>query len=134
MVHENKLDDYIVLTGKVPHNDVLKYYSIIDILIYPRNSIRLTELVTPLKPLEAMAMEKAVIGSDVGGIKELIIEGTSGFLFKSGDVDNLKDRVFKIIDNPKLTWDLQKKARKYVIEKRNWHTIISDYLKIYNSF
>ncbi len=60
-----------------------------DVLVYPRKSIRLTDLVTPLKPLEAMAMGKVVIGSDVSGIKELITHDKNGFLFKAGDVDRL---------------------------------------------
>ena len=53
-------------------------------LVYPRLSMRLTELVTPLKPLEAMAQGRLVLASDVGGHRELIRDGETGTLFKAG--------------------------------------------------
>ena len=77
------LSDSVKLIGNVPYSDVVADHSVMDVLVYPRRSSRNTEMVTPLKPLEAMAMGKAVIGSDVGGIRELISPGT-GMLFSAG--------------------------------------------------
>src|SRR3546814_8252078 len=75
--------DRIRFVGRVPHSEVDHYYSLIDILAYPRKKMRLTDLVTPLKPLEAMAQGKLVAASDVGGHRELIEDGATGTLFRS---------------------------------------------------
>ena len=56
-----------------------------DVLAYPRLPNRLTELVTPLKPLEAMAQGRMFVASDVGGHRELVRDGETGFLFRAGD-------------------------------------------------
>ena len=77
--------DRIHFVGRVPHDEVDRYYALIDILAYPRKAMRLTELVTPLKPLEAMAQRKLVAASDVGGHRELIEDGVTGTLFPAGD-------------------------------------------------
>ena len=69
----------------MPHHEVDRYYGLIDILAYPRKAMRLTELVTPLKPLEAMAQRKLVVASNVGGHRELIEDGVTGTLFPAGD-------------------------------------------------
>ena len=69
----------------MPHHEVELYYGLIDILAYPRKKMRLTELVTPLKPLEAMAQRKLVVASNVGGHRELIEDGVTGTLFPAGD-------------------------------------------------
>ena len=65
--------------------EVERYYSLIDILAYPRKPMRLTDLVTPLKPLEAMAQRRLVAASDVGGHRELIRDGDTGTLFAPDD-------------------------------------------------
>ena len=65
LVQQLKLEEAVIMPGRVPHQEVMKYYSLVDLLVYPRKAMRLTELVTPLKPLEAMAMGKALVLSDV---------------------------------------------------------------------
>jgi PEP-CTERM/exosortase A-associated glycosyltransferase len=126
------LSDRITFTGKVKHDDVTRYYSIIDILVYPRISKRITELVTPLKPLEAMAQEKLVIGSDVGGIKELVQDGYNGIIFKAGNPQDLAQKCIYALDNPSKMKEIAKKAREYVVKERNWLNICKRYIKIYN--
>ncbi|MFT7266025.1 MAG: PEP-CTERM/exosortase A-associated glycosyltransferase, partial [Halioglobus sp.] len=88
-VVELGLQDVVVMTGRVPHADVQEYYNLVDIFVYPRLSMRLTDLVTPLKPLEAMAQGKLVVASDVGGHHELIRHGENGSLFKADCVESL---------------------------------------------
>jgi glycogen synthase len=121
----------IIFTGKVSHEDVTKYYSVIDFLIYPRKRIRLTELVTPLKPLEAMAMGKVVIGSDVGGIKELITNSKDGFLFKAGDVDNLSILLTELAFKKEGFQEISKTAIETVQKKHRWEIAIKKYLSVY---
>ena len=132
LVSKLNLSSKVILTGRIPHDEVKKYYSIMDIMVYPRLSERITELVTPLKPLEAMALGKIVIGSDVGGIKEIIGEGENagGLLFKAGGIDNLMNKLKLIINNPDLQSKLRKKAYQRAKE-RDWSKVIRNYLKIY---
>jgi len=127
------LDSNITFTGRVHHSDVNSYYSVIDIFIYPRRSMRITELVTPLKPLEAMSMEKIVLGSSVGGIAELVENGMNGFLFKPDDEASLADTVLEVVDKTENLDSMGARARKYVRENRDWDKIVKRYEKVYAS-
>ena len=125
------IDDSVVFAGRVPHEEVNKYYDLIDILVYPRVSMRLTELVTPLKPLEAMAQGQLFIASDVGGHKELIEDGKTGVLFAAGSIDSLINAIIDTIENEKR-WALIKQAgRHYVDEVRNWKNSVARYEAVY---
>ena len=123
---------HVVFTGRVPHEAVNDYYSLIDLLIYPRKSMRLTDLVTPLKPLETMALGKLVIASDVGGHKELIDDGKTGFLFPADDVDALVDTIKKVDQLNDLD-TIRKAGRYYVDNERNWGNSVKRYLPLYES-
>ena len=99
LVKQLDVADCVDLLGSVSHSDIAEYYSVMDILVYPRKRSRNTETVTPLKPLEAMAMDKPVIGSDVGGIQELIPLGT-GVLFRAGESTDLAEKCVDLITDP----------------------------------
>lgn len=124
--------DKVVMPGRIPHERIAGVYSMIDILTYPRYSMRLTELVTPLKPLEAMAMGKAIVASDVGGHKELIVNNKTGLLFRAGDAEHLYERVIEILSDDDLKISLQKKGLEWVKKKHTWETTTFVYHKIYN--
>ena len=85
----------------MPHDDVQRYYELIDVLAYPRQPMRLTELVTPLKPLEAMAQGRMFVASDVGGHRELVRDGETGFLFPAGDARALAQAIEQVLDHPR---------------------------------
>ena len=131
LANELGLTQHIVFSGRVKHDDIQKYYSIMDVLVYPRISKRITELVTPLKPLEAMAMEKFVLASDVGGLRELVTSGVTGMLFKAGDIDDLADKCLWAINNIGETQGMSRAARAYVVRERNWLKICERYLTIF---
>ncbi len=132
LAKEAGLADKILHPGKVPHGDVKGIYSVVDILAYPRDRQRITELVTPLKPLEAMAMEKAVIGSDVGGITELIKNGETGLIHRAEDVDDLAAQIVRLADDPGLRKRLGQNGRRYVLEQRQWRRIIEKHFEVYD--
>ena len=90
-VKKLSLEEAVVFTGRVPHDEVQRYYNLVDLFVYPRHPMRLTDLVTPLKPLEAMAQGKLLIASDVGGHRELIRSGETGELFAAGDAGALTE-------------------------------------------
>ncbi|HEX8302029.1 TIGR04063 family PEP-CTERM/XrtA system glycosyltransferase [Sphingomonas sp.] len=121
----------IKFIGRVPHHDVDRYYSLVDVLVYPRKRMRLTELVTPLKPLEAMAQRKLVAASDVGGHRELIRDGDTGTLFKPDDALALARSVAAIFSD-RDHWDARRaRARAFVEAERNWSINVSRYESVY---
>lgn len=121
------LQDKVVFTGRVPHTEVQRYYDLVDVLAYPRHSMRLTELVTPLKPLEAMAQGRLLVASDVGGHKELIRHGVTGVLFKAGSVESLAETTVKLLQEPQRWAQLRTAGRKFVETERNWTKSIANY-------
>lgn len=125
------LRDKVVFTGRVPHDQVQRYYDLVDVLAYPRHSMRLTELVTPLKPLEAMAQGRLLIASDVGGHKELIRHGETGVLFKAGSDVALAEAVVNLLDHPDRWPALRMAGRKFVEAERNWTVSVGHYRKHY---
>ena len=127
------LEDRILHPGHVAAHEVEGLYSIIDVFAYPRRSLRVTELVTPLKPLEAMAMEKAVIGSDVGGIRELVRDGVTGLIHRSGDVADLAAKIERLAGDPGLRRTLGTQARAWVSAERDWKQIVPRYAPIYEA-
>ncbi|HQU62486.1 MAG TPA: glycosyltransferase, partial [Nitrosomonas sp.] len=132
LVGQLDLTNSVTFTGRVNHKEVMRYYSIIDLLVYPRLSMRLTDLVTPLKPLEAMAMGKPCLASDVGGHKELIIDQKDGLLFKADNMDSLTSQLrlaYKMCDFSSI---IQSGLNK-VNTVRNWSISAAPYKSIYTS-
>ena len=121
----------VVITGKVSPAEVMRYYALADVLVYPRERHRITELVTPLKPLEAMSMAKAVVASDVGGLRELVNDGETGLLFRAGDAEALADRLARVIGDTDLRRSLGERARARVLAERSWSTLAARYLDVY---
>jgi PEP-CTERM/exosortase A-associated glycosyltransferase len=125
--------DRVVMLGRVPHDQVQRYYDLVDVLVYPRLPMRLTDLVTPLKPLEAMAQGRLVAASDVGGHRELIRDGQTGILFRSNDERDLAEKVLSLVGQPERWPQLKKTAREYVETERNWKVSVMRYRKIYET-
>lgn len=123
----------IVFTGRVPHDQVPRYYALADIMAYPRKASRLTDLVTPLKPLEAMAQGKLVAASDVGGHRELITDGETGVLFAPDDPAALAHALVELIADP-LRWPAMRNAAKvHVAENHDWARNSQRYQPVYQT-
>lgn len=131
LVNELGLSAKVVFTGRVPNAVIDDYYSLIDVLVFPRKRMRLTELVTPLKPLEAMAQCVPVVASDVGGHKELIRTGETGILFSAEDPQALAAGVLKLFRNPALADRLRRQGREFVMSERSWTRSVSNYEALY---
>jgi glycosyltransferase involved in cell wall biosynthesis len=126
--------DRVVFVGRVPHQEVNRYYDLLDALVYPRKPMRLTELVTPLKPLEAMAQGRVLVASDVGGHRELIRDGETGLLFKAGDAASLVDAVVRLRGTSGLAAKLRQAGREFVEHERTWAASTSRYCNVFKAF
>jgi PEP-CTERM/exosortase A-associated glycosyltransferase len=124
--------DKVVFTGRVPHSEVQRYYSIVDVLAYPRRAMRLTELVTPLKPLEAMAQGRLLVASDVGGHRELIRDGETGILFRAGDPVALAAAITRLHAERGRWPALREQGRRFVESERSWAASVARYREVYD--
>ncbi len=125
--------DRVIFTGRVPHEQVQRYYNLIDILVYPRLKMRLTDLVTPLKPLEAMAQGRLLVASDVGGHLELIEDGKTGVLFEAGNAKALAQKVLALLAAPERWQALRDQGRQFVERERTWAASVARYRTVYGS-
>ena len=123
----------IRFVGRVPHHQVELYYSLIDILAYPRKAMRLTETVTPLKPLEAMAQGRLVAASNVGGHRELITDGVTGTLFPADDPAGMAAALANLAQARHLWDDRRAAARAFVAQDRNWERNVQRYQPVYQT-
>jgi hypothetical protein len=125
--------DRVILAGRVPHGEVQRYYGLIDVLAYPRHRMRLTDMVTPLKPLEAMAQGRMFVASDVGGHRELVRDGETGFLFPAGDAGALATAIEAVLAR-RAEWPrLSAQARRFVETERTWARSVGRYAQVYQS-
>ncbi len=123
----------ICFVGRVPHDQVDRYYALADVVCYPRKAMRLTDLVTPLKPLEAMAQGKLVAASSVGGHRELIEDEVTGSLFAPDDPAALAAAMVRLLGD-RTGWDARRQvARAFVEQAHDWGSNARRYLPVYQT-
>jgi len=132
VVNELNVEELVIFTGRVPHDEVQDYYSIVDIAPFPRKPYLVCEAVSPLKPFEAMAMKKAVIVSSCAALTEIIEDGKTGLVFNKGDVNDLADKLSLLISQPKLRNSLGDTGYSWVLEERTWKVISKKVVDLYD--
>jgi glycosyltransferase involved in cell wall biosynthesis len=123
--------DRVVLPGRVPHDEVAHYYGLIDIFVVSRPDFPVTRTVTPLKPLEAMAMGKALVVSDLPALREMVSDGETGLLYRPGDPGDLARRVAHLVAEPERIARLGERARRWVVEQRSWDRVMASVPEAY---
>jgi PEP-CTERM/exosortase A-associated glycosyltransferase len=134
LADELGLQDNIVFAGRVPHDEISACYAAVDVMAYSRLPDRLTNMVTPLKPLEAMAQGTLVVASDVGGHKELVVDGDTGILFKAGSHVDLAFKIVEVLGAPDKVRDIVERATAYVRRERRWSNVVERYRPVYERF
>jgi PEP-CTERM/exosortase A-associated glycosyltransferase len=125
--------DAIRFVGRVPHDQVERYYALVDVMAYPRKRSRLTDLVTPLKPLEAMAQGKLVAASDVGGHRELIADGETGVLFAPDDPAACAEALAGLLADRGRWDDYRRAGRRHVETRHDWARNVERYRDVYQA-
>jgi PEP-CTERM/exosortase A-associated glycosyltransferase len=133
MAQDSGIADKVLFPGRIAHAEIAEYYRLYDFMVLPRIDTRETRLVTPLKPLEIMGMGKSLLASDIGGHREIVIEGVNGLLFESENVQDLIAKCRALIENKEMRLDLGARGRKWVEENRDWSVLVQSYVKIYES-
>src|SRR5207302_10659820 len=131
MARDLGVDANVVFVGRVAHEEIRRYYDLADLFVFPRVSTRLTELVTPLKPLEAMAQERIVVASSVGGHRELIRDRETGYLFPPGDPQHLADCVHTALADRESWPRIRARAIEFIDSERSWVHSVARYGEVY---
>lgn len=126
--------DKLIMPGRIPHEQVASYYSLIDICPFPRKPWPVCEMVSPMKPLEALAMEKAVVVSSVRALTEMIRDGVTGVVFEKGNVDSLADAIEGLMEAPERRQVLGRAGREFVARERSWAQVAGHIQAVKASF
>jgi glycosyltransferase involved in cell wall biosynthesis len=114
------VSDHLIMPGRVPHMDTPRWYSVMDVAVYPRRPSQVTELVPPLKPLEAMSMALPVVASNVSAIRETLIDRENSYLFEKGDVHGLASLLEEVLASPAQSLQIGRAARRDVQKRFTW--------------
>lgn len=128
LASELEVDSHVVFVGAVPHGAVPDHHALCDVVVYPRRRSRNTELMTPLKPLEAMSMGRAVVVSDVSGLRE--VTGVAARSFHADDPKSLAEALEHLANDISARRDLERQARDWTA-LRSWDHVVADYEPIY---
>ncbi|WP_445672765.1 glycosyltransferase [Pseudomonas inefficax] len=133
MIEELNLHEIVICTGRVPHADVPRYYSLIDIAPFPRKPYLVCETVSPLKPFEALASGKAILVSSCAALTEIIEDGYNGLVFEKGNVEAFCDQLQRMIEDSELRKRLGRQGREWVCRERDWSVVSSKVADLYAS-
>lgn len=128
---EKKGIPHVYFTGRVPHEDVLRYYGLIDLFVVPRKPSTVADLVTPLKPFEAFATGRTVVLSDVGALREIAEDSDAVELFHAGDAKDLANKIVELLEAPEQRLELSTRASAWVRNHRTWDGNVAEYFRIY---
>jgi len=131
LARELRLDRHAIFTGRVPHDEVEAFYSLIDIAPFPRKPLPVTEMVSPLKPFEAMAMEKCVVVSSVAALAEIVDDQQNGFIHAKGDIKALAHVLMQVAADDELRLRVGKEARRFVVSERDWRVLAARVAEVY---
>jgi len=126
------MGDNTVILGPVPHDEVAPFYDLIDIFVVSRPDTRVTRLVTPLKPFEAMQRGRALVMTDLPALSEIVEHGVTGLLYPPGDIEALSKSIFSLIENENLRQKLGQNAKSWVEENRTWENVIDGASEAYH--
>lgn len=114
------LGDWLILPGRVPFDQVPAWLELIDICVFARRPLLVTEMVAPLKPVEAMAAGKAIVLSSVGGMQGLLEDGNSGLVFAKGDTTALQAQLCRLLEDSNLRHRLGQAAQARARAAYTW--------------
>lgn len=117
------MEEKLIMQGQVPFDDVISFYSLIDIAPIPRRPYQVSEMVSPIKPIEALAMGKVVVLSDVEALKDFSQNGRTGLLFQKGNVADLEEKLLQALTDPDLREKLRNNGQEFVRTTRTWPAI-----------
>ncbi len=132
LVNELGLEEKVIFTGNVDHSSIKEYYALIDLFVVPRRRDFAADLVTPLKPYEAMGMKIPLLMSDRAALKEIIGEDR-GFIFKTEDEEDLANVAISCLNDPSECKRRANIAHEWLIANRTWEMNAEIYKQLYHN-
>jgi len=132
LVKKYKMEADVIYLDKMIHSNVVDYYNIIDIAVYPKKKCDLCNSTSGSKVLEAMSMKKPVIVSNLDSFNEIIKDGENGVLCEPENINQLTEKIKFLIQNEELRNNLGNKAREYVEKNRQWNMLTDKMKMIYD--
>ena len=134
LAHCEKLgiEEHAHVAGPVPHEQVAPFYDLIDVFVVSRPNTRVTRLVTPLKPFEAMQAGCALVMSDLPALAEIVADGETGRLYPPEDVESLANTIRELLEDESLRTNLGTAAAEWITTERTWESVVSDIPFLYN--
>jgi glycosyltransferase involved in cell wall biosynthesis len=120
-----------IFTGRVPMARVRDYHAVLDVFVVPRTPDRVCQLVTPLKPVEAMASGLPVVVSAVRALEEIVHDKATGMRVPPQDAQALADVLGELLESPELRGQLGGNAREWVAKDRTWEHNAARYREAY---
>lgn len=119
--------------GYIPFRMMNQYYSILDLCAFPRFDLPVCRLVTPLKPMEAMASKVPVIVSDLPALREIVEDGVTGILSPPENAEKLAESILRVYEDKDMANLIKENAYQWVLEKRDWGEVSKRYIELYKS-
>lgn len=126
LIQKFNLSKYVVFTGYISKNNLAKYYSLADIVIYPSR-----QEIFGLVLCEAMACGKPVIGSDIMGPSEINLDGKTGFTSNFQNIDKLSELILELLRDKELMNQMGKNGLKRVKENYTWEKTALSHINLY---
>jgi glycosyltransferase involved in cell wall biosynthesis len=121
------LEDHVIFQGRITREETIKYYHLSDVFVLPALSTTVSVF------LEAQACGRPVIGTTAGYIPELIADGRTGFIIAKGCVEELKEKIVRLLSDEELRLKMGINARKWVEENFDWDKLIKQWYNLYKS-
>ncbi|MFH2007958.1 MAG: glycosyltransferase family 4 protein [bacterium] len=125
------VSELVRFTGRVPHEAAPDYYALCDIMAFPRKGVRVCEVVSPIKPFEAMAAQKAVVVSDVRALTEIVRHEETGLVHRKDDVGSLAEQLERYLRGPALRAELARSGRDWIVRHRTWSQVCDKVDRVY---
>jgi glycosyltransferase involved in cell wall biosynthesis len=113
--------------GSVPYQEIKEHIKTASLCVFPTFAEAL-----PVSWIEAMAMQKPIVASNIGWANEVIADGIEGFLVHPKDHKNYAERILELLANPKRQEDFGRAARKKVVEKFSIKVVAQQSVSFYN--
>jgi glycosyltransferase involved in cell wall biosynthesis len=125
------IGDDAIITGPVPHNQVAPFYELIDVFVVSRPDKRVTRLVTPLKPFEAMQAGRALVMSNLPALAEIVEDGKTGRLYPPDNIEKLADIIERLLNDKGKIDALGSAASQWIVENRTWSKVVRGTTEVY---
>ena len=115
--------DRLIMPGRVPFDQVSRYYGLMTVTPIPRKPFEVAEKVSPIKPVEALAMGKTLVVSSVAALLDFAQDGRTGLVFEKGNVAALEETLGRAVSDPELRARLKEAGLEFVRSQRTWPAI-----------